>query len=352
MSPSVCSAEPAKLFRYADSATRIDQELVAESQQLAGALQSFDSGCTEYHMSTSHLPGALRGYAGSAEGNDAWVHRVGLAFQIADAAPWLTPFIPGILSVLVGGVSLLPGDLIWPGIPWPARIVIRPPRVILPPWLRWPKLGPWLRPAPTSPLTPAAKGQPLPTTPPAQPSPDLTEVTRRQREERVKKILAEIDQLDVDHNFLQKGDDTYCNIFAMTLAKKMGAELPEFVKRRSKEEPIEYLDANKMVAWLRGTFVNRDGDKMGPAPGWQTIDAAKAAAMAQAGYVVIAGRESPGGIGHMAVVRPESSGADDIRIAQAGRNNFSNGTLEQGFGSNGGIEFFVYVPPSATDSQV
>jgi hypothetical protein len=36
-----------------------------------------------------------------------------------------------------------------------------------------------------------------------------------------------------------------------------------------------------------------------------------------------------GGIGHVAMVRPSDS--DEIRIAQAGWNNFNDGTVQDGF---------------------
>ncbi len=137
--------------------------------------------------------------------------------------------------------------------------------------------------------------------------------------------------------------DTYCNIFAMDYAKKMGVPLPEYLDWNKDGKIDRYLNANQAVAWLRGTFNEGGGAvQQGPALGWKTVSASDAADMSSKGYVVIAGYENQGGIGHMAVVRPEST-ADQIRIAQAGWNNFENGTIKDGFGDRK-VEYFVYLP--------
>ena len=158
-----------------------------------------------------------------------------------------------------------------------------------------------------------------------------------------------IDKLDVEHNYRyhrnrQGENETYCNIFAMDYAHKMGAPLPEFLDWNNDKKVDRWMDANKMVQWLRGTFPEGGGSVVqGPAQGWRTIDAASAAELSSKGYVVLAGYENTHGIGHMAVVRPEST-LDNIRIAQAGATNFENGSLQQGFGTGRKVEFFVYIP--------
>ncbi len=158
-----------------------------------------------------------------------------------------------------------------------------------------------------------------------------------------------IDALDPAGNYRyqpnrQGKGETYCNIFAMDYAKKMGAPLPEYLDWNSDGTIDRYLDANKMTAWLRGTFNEGGGAVVqGPAQGWQSMDSGQAAEMASKGYVVIAGWENQGGIGHMAVVRPDST-ADNIRIAQAGSSRFADGSLTDGFGTGKQIEFFVYLP--------
>ena len=116
-----------------------------------------------------------------------------------------------------------------------------------------------------------------------------------------------IDKLDVEHNYRyhrnrQGKNETYCNIFAMDYAHKMGAPLPEFLDWNNDKKVDRWMDANKMVQWLRGTFPEGGGSVVqGPAQGWRTIDAASAAELSSKGYVVLAGYENTHGIGHMAV---------------------------------------------------
>jgi len=168
------------------------------------------------------------------------------------------------------------------------------------------------------------------------------------------KIVGAIDDLKVKgggkRNFI-KGHDpnnpdaTYCNIFAMEFAKKMGVPLPESLDLNGDGKIDDYLSANESLRWLRGTYNNPIGStKTGAELGWKSIDANEAATLASRGYVVLAGWENPvsNQSGHMAVVRPEST-IGNIRIAQAGSTNFSEGSLADGFG-NLAVEFFVYLP--------
>lgn len=164
--------------------------------------------------------------------------------------------------------------------------------------------------------------------------------------EHSKKVIHE---LDVENAYRyqrnrQGKNETYCNIFAMDYAHKMGAPLPEFLDWDKDGKVDRWLDANRMIDWLRGTFEEGGGAvQQGPALGWKSVDAATAAEMSSKGYVVLAGWENQGGIGHMAVVRPEST-AEEIRIAQAGLKNFENGTIKDGFGAGKAVEYFVYLP--------
>lgn len=171
--------------------------------------------------------------------------------------------------------------------------------------------------------------------------------------ENIQKSKDMISELDVVNNWRyhqnrQGNNETYCNIFAMDYAKKMGVPLPEYLDWNNDGKIDRYLDANRGVNWLRGTFNEGNGAvQQGPALGWQSIDMKKAAELSASGYVVIAGWENQGGIGHMAVVRPDST-ADNILIAQAGARNFESGTITQGFGSGKDIEYFVYLPGKNT----
>jgi uncharacterized protein YukE len=156
------------------------------------------------------------------------------------------------------------------------------------------------------------------------------------------KIVNTINELDLSRNFLRKGEKTYCNIFVMNFAEKMGAPLPEHIDFNSDGKIDDYLDANEAVNWLRGTY-SAGNVPTGPQYGWQSVDQSQAASLASQGYIVIAGYESNGSEpGHMAIVRPESQ-PGNIMIAQAGGQNFVYGSLIQGFGSRK-VEYFAYKP--------
>lgn len=165
--------------------------------------------------------------------------------------------------------------------------------------------------------------------------------------ERLNKIQEALRRLDVENNLRyrrnrQGNNETYCNIFTMDYAKSMGAPLPEYLDWNHDGKPDKYLDANLAVKWLKGSYAP-GGVSSGPQVGWSKVDPSNAAELASQGYVVVAGWENPGGIGHMAVVRPESQ-PGSIVIAQAGARNFSSGTVEQGFGAGKNVEYFVYKP--------
>jgi len=86
MARSISSAEPEKLFAYADSGVRIDHDLITEASKLASRLQHFEDKCTEpgYWVSAGHVPGELRGHGSLSETIDSWVRQVGKGFQAAD----------------------------------------------------------------------------------------------------------------------------------------------------------------------------------------------------------------------------------------------------------------------------
>lgn len=159
----------------------------------------------------------------------------------------------------------------------------------------------------------------------------------------VKKIQDTIKNLKVTETsrYQPRDGKTWCNIFTMDYCKKMGVPLPEWLDFNKDGKIDDYLDANEATRWLKGTYDKGD-TKEGPDMGWKTVSAEESVRLANSGKVVIAGWENPSGIGHMAVVRPEST-PDNIRIAQAGAKNFENGTLAQGFG-NRTPAFFVYDP--------
>jgi len=150
MTEATSSAEPEKLFHYANASHQIDRDLSAEAERLAGRLQHFEATCSEQRVPVAYLADALRGYAGRAEIADAWVRRIGVGFQAADALGWLGAIIgPGNLQRFLrsgaGGRAVALPVVIAPilrrrfNIPWPPRIIIRPPRFSIPSWFRLPR---------------------------------------------------------------------------------------------------------------------------------------------------------------------------------------------------------------------
>ena len=160
MNSRTSSAEPEKLLRYADRGGQIAQELLSTALHLVGALQRFASTCTEYGVGVAYLPDGLRNLANWAKTVDEWVRQVGIRFLMADQLglilwPWPGGRRPGWPFVIF---PVWPPRWPWPWKPWPPRIIIRPPGIILPPWLK-PKPGI----SQPSPLQPQPKPTPTPT---------------------------------------------------------------------------------------------------------------------------------------------------------------------------------------------
>lgn len=107
--------------------------------------------------------------------------------------------------------------------------------------------------------------------------------------------------------------ETFCNFFVRDALNALGVKMPK-------------LRANEMVAYFA-----RGED------GWRELDVwasvREARQRAQQGFPVIAGwaNPNPQQSGHVALVVPSPEGSG-LRIAQAGVTNFSNGTLQSGFG--------------------
>jgi hypothetical protein len=121
-------------------------------------------------------------------------------------------------------------------------------------------------------------------------------------------------------------DETYCNIFVWDVTRAMGAEIPHWVDAAGNPAPDgtgRELDANALIEWL---------ESCGPAHGWEPVDEEAAQSLANRGRPVVAAWVNPGGIGHVAIVRPgEISDVEGPVIAQSGARNFNRGTVEQGF---------------------
>jgi monofunctional biosynthetic peptidoglycan transglycosylase len=136
---------------------------------------------------------------------------------------------------------------------------------------------------------------------------------------------------------LQGRGETYCNIFVWDVTKAMGVEIPHWVDgegNRMDDGEGSELDANGLIRWLEST-----GDRSG----WEAVDAGRAQALANQGFPVVATWKNPGGIGHLAVVRPgDHSETEGPNIAQSGSVNFNKGTVEQGFRERAAKRDIVY----------
>jgi len=131
--------------------------------------------------------------------------------------------------------------------------------------------------------------------------------------------------------------ETYCNIFVWDVTRALGCEVPHWVDAGG--QPVapgqgRELDANGVCRWLRDH---------GPRHGWKPVSDWLALLEANAGRPALAVWENPGGIGHVAVVRPGTrDAARGVPIAQAGAINFDDGYLKDGFGSAEPIRFYVH----------
>jgi WXG100 family type VII secretion target len=135
-------------------------------------------------------------------------------------------------------------------------------------------------------------------------------------------------------------NDTYCNLFAADVAKRLGAPLPLYVTDGN-GNITKWLGATDMKRWLDGTLNAPGQYTQGPQNGWTKVSAADAVNAANNGGLVVTA-----GHGHMAVVRSggnPAAGAGNVPIAQAGANNFSSGTVKNGWGQwTNEAEFYVY----------
>lgn len=148
-----------------------------------------------------------------------------------------------------------------------------------------------------------------------------------------------LDQFAVGNNprYARRNGNTYCNIFSWDATRAMGAEIPHWVDRNGNPAAVGArgaweMDANATNRWLHNH---------GPRNGWRQVSAEEAQRMANQGHPTVASWNNPGGIGHIAMVRPGELTAGGPTIAQAGSSNFNSGTVRQGFGS-AQPEYFVH----------
>lgn len=106
-------------------------------------------------------------------------------------------------------------------------------------------------------------------------------------------------------------NETWCNVLAQDVCEAMGVTLPRNMR------------ANDLVRWLE--LESKQWD-------WEAVPAHVAQRMADEGQLALAVWHNPSGSGHVTVMIP-SLGEPDYFCAQAGRTNFTRGTISQAFGS-------------------
>lgn len=157
------------------------------------------------------------------------------------------------------------------------------------------------------------------------PGPRLTSTLQNRDPQRLMAIVAEhhhrgharYTPRDVDG---VPGEETWCNLFLQDVCEAMGVMMPRHKR------------ANELIIWLA-----TDGLRHG----WEQAAEHVAQRMADEGQLAVAAWFSrSGGPGHVAVLVP-SLGEDGTFIAQAGRTNFTRGTLANGFGDRL-VTFFVH----------
>ncbi len=141
----------------------------------------------------------------------------------------------------------------------------------------------------------------------------LTSGTAR-RDARLTDQIVQQFELEISARYRPTATSTYCNIFLSDVTKALGCEIPHWWNGRE-------VTANTMARWLAG--------EEGKQNGWTPVSRRDAEIAANSGQVAVAVWGNPQGVGHVALVVPSS---DETQIAQAGRVNFSRGSLESGFG--------------------
>jgi hypothetical protein len=130
-------------------------------------------------------------------------------------------------------------------------------------------------------------------------------------------ILDAVAAVDPEHNpQLQQGappaspDGTWCNKAAVWMVERLGVDLPWGSWGTRANDIIAYVDQGN--------------------DGWYPISEANAQVAAMQGKIVLATFYNFSGSGHLALVLPIPG--PEVQIAQAGRDNFNQGNLSDGFG--------------------
>jgi hypothetical protein len=132
----------------------------------------------------------------------------------------------------------------------------------------------------------------------------------------------------VNRRYTPRNGNTYCNIFVWDATRAMGAEIPHWVDRQGRA-----ARPGAPGAWeMNANAINRWLHRQGGSNGWRKVDAGEAQRMANQGKPAMVSWRNPNGIGHMGMIRPGEITDRGAALAQAGRNNFNNRHVDDGFG--------------------
>jgi len=152
----------------------------------------------------------------------------------------------------------------------------------------------------------------------------LTSGTALRSPDLLVQVIAQF-EVETTPRYAPRNGKTYCNIFVWDVTRALGCEVPHWWLSTE-------LTANALAGWLA---------KVGPIHGWEMAHKKVACAYAKEGKPAIAIWKNPGaGPGHIAVLVP-SRFESETEIAQAGKTNFSRGSLTRGFGARS-VTFYVH----------
>jgi len=151
--------------------------------------------------------------------------------------------------------------------------------------------------------------------------------TRYRSADQIRQVIDYFNVEDPQNlRYKPNGWNTFCNIFATDVMRALRAPLPHWTLQ-GKE-----LDANGVNDWLNNS-----------ANGWKKVTAQDATKAASQGIPTVGSWKNVGGIGHIAVVRPEAGPSpDNPQIAQAGAKNWVKTTVSTGFGQTKNVSYFAY----------
>jgi len=148
-----------------------------------------------------------------------------------------------------------------------------------------------------------------------------------------------VNQFAVGHNprYARTASATWCNIFLWDVSRAMGAEIPHWVDSHGDTAApgghAHEININGGVDWMRTKGVGNHG--------WNPCLPAEAQERANEGrFAVAMWKNTTGGHGHTAVVRPGILRESGPTTAQAGAVNFNMGHARDGFGSVSPVQYF------------